>query len=155
MKTRFCIIASVLVPSFLCTSVLTGCGGSSQSEEIYLPVGTARNVEVSLENGQVYTLAFEVTSSHNAYVYSGESAAPSSASLHVRGYIPADDSAAEVSLYWYTNRDGEDAFPCYLIMTDVKNVTKGNGTATCAVSDLYFVNPAATDRPGTLKRFNQ
>lgn len=155
MNTRFYTMASLLLPAFLCTSVLTGCGGSSQSEEIYLPIGTARNVEVSLENGAKYTLAFDVTSTHNAHVYSGESQDPSSASLHVRGYIPADDSAAEVSLYWYTNRAGEDAFPCYLIMTDVKNVTKGNGTATCAVSDLYFANPAVTDRPGTLSKFNK
>lgn len=155
MNTRFYTMASLLLPAFLCASVLTGCGGSSQSEEIYLPIGTARNVEVSLENGTKYILAFDVTSTHNAHVYSGESQDPSSASLHVRGYIPADDSAAEVSLYWYTNRDGEDAFPCYLIMTDVKNVTKGNGTATCAVSDVYFADPAVTDRPGTLSKFNK
>ncbi|WP_418687635.1 hypothetical protein, partial [Akkermansia sp.] len=130
-------MASLLLPSFLCTSVLTGCGGSSKTEEIYIPVGTARNVEISLENNQVYTVAFDVVSTHNANIYSGESAEPSVASMHVRGYVPADDTAAEIAFYWYTNRAGEEAFPCYLIMTDVKNVTKGTGTATCALSDPY------------------
>ena len=136
-------MASLLLPSFLCTSVLTGCGGSSKTEEIYIPVGTARNVEISLENNQVYTVAFD------------ESAEPSVASMHVRGYVPADDTAAEIAFYWYTNRAGEEAFPCYLIMTDVKNVTKGTGTATCALSDPYFADPAVTDRPGTLTKFNK
>lgn len=131
-------MASLLLPSFLCTSVLTGCGGSSKTEEIYIPVGTARNVEISLENNQVYTVAFDVVSTHNANIYSGESAEPSVASMHVRGYVPADDTAAEIAFYWYTNRAGEEAFPCYLIMTDVKNVTKGTGTATCALSDPYL-----------------
>lgn len=155
MNTRFCIMASLLLPSFLCTSVLTGCGGSSKTEEIYIPVGTARNVEISLENNQVYTVAFDVVSTHNANIYSGESAGPSVASMHVRGYVPADDTAAEIAFYWYTNRAGEEAFPCYLIMTDVKNVTKGTGTATCALSDPYFADPAVTDRPGTLTKFNK
>jgi len=135
--------------------VLTGCGGSSKTEEIYIPVGTARNVEISLENNQVYTVAFDVVSTHNANIYSGESAEPSVASMHVRGYVPADDTAAEIAFYWYTNRAGEEAFPCYLIMTDVKNVTKGTGTATCALSDPYFADPAVTDRPGTLTKFNK
>lgn len=154
MNTRFCLLTSLLLPSVLCTSVLTGCGGSSKTEEIYLPVGTARNVTVTLEDGSSYVFGFNVISAQNAYVYSGESASPSSASMHVRGYVPADDTASEISFYWYTNRDGEEASPCYMVMTNVQNVTKGTGSATCAVSDPYFADPAVTDRPGTLTRFN-
>ncbi|BDL43033.1 hypothetical protein Abiwalacus_06070 [Akkermansia biwaensis] len=134
--------------------MLTGCGGSSKTEEIYLPVGTARNVTVNLENGRSFVIGFNVISAQNAYIYSGESGSPSSASMHVRGYVPADDTASEISFYWYTNRDGAEAFPCYLVMTNVQNVTKGTGSATCAVSDIYFADPAVTDRPGTLTRFN-
>ena len=154
MNTRFCLLASLLLPSVLCTSVLTGCGGSSKTEEIYLPVGTARNVTVNLENGRSFVIGFNVISAQNAYIYSGESGSPSSASMHVRGYVPADDTASEISFYWYTNRDGAEAFPCYLVMTNGQNVTKGTGSATCAVSDIYFADPAVTDRPGTLTRFN-
>ena len=69
-------MASLLLPSFLCTSVLTGCGGSSKTEEIYIPVGTARNVEISLENNQVYTVAFDVVSTHNANIYSERARSP-------------------------------------------------------------------------------
>lgn len=154
MNTRSCILTSLLLPSVLCTSALTGCGGSSKTEEIYLPVGTARNVTVSLEDGGQYVFGFNVISAQNAYVYSGESKSPSNASMHVRGYVPADDTASEISFYWYTNRDGEEAFPCYMIMTNVQNVTKGTGSATCAVSDIYFADPAVTDRPGTITKFN-
>lgn len=155
MNARFRTMASLLLPSFLGISMLTGCGGSSKTEEIYIPVGTARNVTISLENDRVYTVAFDVVSTHNAYIYSGESSEPSIASMHVKGYVPADDTAAEISLYWYTNREGDEAFPCYLIMNDVKNVTKGNGTATCSLSDPYFADPAVADRPGTLTKFNK
>lgn len=97
MNTRFCLLASLLLPSVLCTSVLTGCGGSSKTEEIYLPVGTARNVTVNLENGHSFVIGFNVISAQNAYIYSGESGSPSSASMHVRGYVPADDTASEIS----------------------------------------------------------
>lgn len=88
MNTRFCLLASLLLPSVLCTSVLTGCGGSSKTEEIYLPVGTARNVTVNLENGRSFVIGFNVISAQNAYIYSGESGSPSSASMHVRGTFP-------------------------------------------------------------------
>lgn len=157
MNTRFCILTSLLLPSVLCISALTGCGGSSKTEEIYLPVGTARTVTVSLEDPEgrevSYVFSFNVISAQNATIYSGESGSPSNASMHVRGYVPADDTASEVSFYWYTDRDGEEAFPCYMVMTNVQNVTKGTGSATCAVSDIYFADPAVTDRPGTITKF--
>lgn len=157
MNTRFCILTSLLLPSVLCISALTGCGGSSKTEEIYLPVGTARTVTVSLEDPEgrevSYVFSFNVISAQNATIYSGESGSPSNASMHVRGYVPADDTASEVSFYWCTNRDGEEAFPCYMVMTNVQNVTKRTGSATCAVSDIYFADPAVTDRPGTITKF--
>lgn len=72
MNTRFCILTSLLLPSVLCISALTGCGGSSKTEEIYLPVGTARTVTVSLEDPEgrevSYVFSFNVISAQNATI---------------------------------------------------------------------------------------
>lgn len=155
MNTRFCILSSLLFPALIGASLLSGCGGSSQDNEMYLPVGLQRNVMITLPDDNVYVFGFEVTSTTNATVYDGKSAAPSTASLHVRNYVPASDTADQIAFYWSTNRDGEATpFNCYVIMRNVTNVGTGTGRAVCDVSDVYFADPAVVDCEGTIIAFN-
>ena len=47
----------------------------------------------------------------------------------------------------------EPDHPCNAVLRWRRGFTKGTGSATCAVSDIYFADPAVTDRPGTITKF--
>lgn len=139
----------------LCSGFIAGCGGSSQSKESFLPVGTARNVIITLEDDTTYPFAFVTTSELYASLYDGASAFNSSCSVHVVNYVPADDHADKISFNWEPNRNGNNvAIPAYVILSDVTNVTKGIGSATCDVRDSYvYIDPPQLGRPGRIIDF--
>ena len=86
--------------------ILSGCGGSSSSEQAYLPIGLQRTLDITLPNGQPYVFSFIIASESTATIYTGTSPAASTASIHVVNYKPSSDSAEQIGFYWSSN-DGE------------------------------------------------
>lgn len=73
--------------------ILSGCGGSSSSEQAYLPTGLQRTLDITLPDGQPYVFSFIISSVSTATIYTGTSPAASTATLHVVNYKPSSDSA--------------------------------------------------------------
>ena len=86
--------------------ILSGCGGSSSSEQAYLPTGLQRTLDITLQDGKPYVFSFIIASESTATIYTGTSPAASTASLHVVNYKPSSDSAEQIGFYWSSN-DGE------------------------------------------------
>lgn len=115
-------------------SILSGCGGSSSSEQVYLPVGLQRTVDINLPEGEPYIFSFIVKSASNASIYTGTSPTPSDASIHISGYVPANDTVEQIGFYWPSNT-GLDAL---VILNNVRNISEGIGSATCSVRDAEY-----------------
>lgn len=129
-------------PAFIALglSLLSGCGGSSSSEQAYLPIGTQRTLDITLPDGEPYVFSFITTSASNADIYTGTSSMPSTASVHVVNYNPAEDSAEQLSFYWASNNDGEPTpnLSAFVILYNPRNICKGDGSATCSVRDAEY-----------------
>lgn len=110
-------------------SILSGCGGSSSSEQVYLPVGLQRTVDINLPEGEPYIFSFIVESASNATIYTGTSPSSSVASIHIIGYVPANDTAEQIGFSW-TN--------ALVILNNVRNICEGIGSATCSVRDAEY-----------------
>ena len=80
--------------------ILSGCGGSSSSEQAYLPIGLQRTLDITLPDGQPYVFSFIIASESTATIYTGTSPAASTASIHVVNYKPSSDSAEQIGFYW-------------------------------------------------------
>ncbi len=120
--------------------LLSGCGGSSSSEQAYLPIGTQRTLNITLPDGKPYVFSFITTSASNADIYTGTSSMPSTASVHVVNYKPSDDTAEELGFYWSSNEDGETtSLNAHVILYNPRNICKGVGSATCSVRDAEYV----------------
>lgn len=149
--------ARLFIPSslVLCAGIITGCGGSSQEQEYSLPIGLQRSVKIdglTTDNpDQTFTYVFGfniISANHAAIYYSGTMGAPNpanGASVHVVKYVPSEDRAESISFTWDV---------AYVILHNVSNVTKGEGTATCDVRDTnMLIDPAQTGRQGTITTF--
>jgi len=121
--------------------LISGCGGSSSSEQAYLPIGTQRTLDITLPQGNLpYVFSFITTSASNAAIYTGTSPSPSTASIHVVNYNPAEDTAEELGFYWASN-NGETVnanLNAHVILYNPKNICKGIGSATCSVRDAEY-----------------
>lgn len=120
-------------------SILSGCGGSSSSEQVYLPVGLQRTVDINLPEGDPYIFSFIVESASNATIYTGTSPSSSVASIHIIGYVPANDTAEQIGFYW-TSNDGTatTGLNALVILNNVRNLSEGIGSATCSVRDAEY-----------------
>ena len=108
--------------------ILSGCGGSSSSEQAYLPIGLQRTLDITLPNGQPYVFSFIIASESTATIYTGTSPAASTASIHVVNYKPSSDSAEQIGFYWSSN----------VVLYNPDNISKGLGSATCSVKDAEY-----------------
>ncbi len=115
--------------------ILSGCGGSSSSEQAYLPIGLQRTLDITLPNGKPYVFSFIIASESTATIY-GTSPAASTASIHVVNYKPSSDSAEQIGFYWSSN-DGETTnnLNALVVLYNPDNISKGLGSATCSVKD--------------------
>ena len=59
--------------------ILSGCGGSSSSEQAYLPTGLQRTLDITLQDGKPYVFSFIIASESTATIYTGTSPAASTA----------------------------------------------------------------------------
>lgn len=119
--------------------LLSGCGGSSSSEQAYLPIGLQRTLDITLQDGKPYVFSFIIASESTATIYTGTSPAASTASLHVVNYKPASDSAEQIGFYWSSN-DGETTsnLDALVVLYNPQNISKGIGSATCSVRDAEY-----------------
>lgn len=119
--------------------LLSGCGGSSSSEQAYLPIGLQRTLDITLQDGKPYTFSFIIASESTATIYTLTSPAASTASLHVVNYKPASDSAEQIGFYWSSN-DGETTsnLDALVVLYNPQNISKGIGSATCSVRDAEY-----------------
>lgn len=46
--------------------ILSGCGGSSSSEQAYLPTGLQRTLDITLQDGKPYVFSFIIASESTA-----------------------------------------------------------------------------------------
>ena len=97
--------------------ILSGCGGSSSSEQAYLPTGLQRTLDITLPDGP----------------------AASTASLHVVNYKPSSDSAEQIGFYWSSN-DGTTSnnLDALVVLYNPQNISRGIGSATCSVRDAEY-----------------
>lgn len=119
--------------------ILSGCGGSSSSEQAYLPTGLQRTLDITLQDGKPYVFSFIIASESTATIYTGTSPAASTASLHVVKYKPSSDSAEQIGFYWSSN-DGETTnnLDALVVLYNPQNISKGIGSATCSVRDAEY-----------------
>ncbi|HBN17365.1 MULTISPECIES: hypothetical protein [unclassified Akkermansia] len=118
---------------------LSGCGGSSSSEQAYLPIGLQRTLDITLPDGNPYVFSFITTSESNAAIYTGTSPTSSTASVHVINYKPASDTAEQIGFYWSSN-DGTTTShsDALVVLYNPHNISKGLGSATCSVRDAEY-----------------
>lgn len=116
--------------------ILSGCGGSSSSEQAYLPTGLQRMLDITLPNGRPYVFSFIIASESTATIYTGINQTASTASIHVVNYKPSSDSAEQIGFYWSSN-DGETTnnLNALVVLYNPDNISKGLGSATCSVKD--------------------
>ena len=119
--------------------ILSGCGGSSSSEQAYLPTGLQRTLDITLPDGQPYVFSVISSSVSTAAIYTGTSPAASTASLHVVNYKPSSDSAEQIGFYWSSN-DGTTSnnLDALVILYNPQNISRGIGSATCSVRDAEY-----------------
>lgn len=120
--------------------LLSGCGGSSSSEQAYLPIGLQRTLDITLPDGNPYVFSFITTSESNATIYTGTSRSPSTASVHVINYKPASDTAEQIGFYWSSN-DGTTTshLDALVVLYNPHNISKDPGSATCcSVRDAEY-----------------
>ena len=110
--------------------ILSGCGGSSSSEQAYLPIGLQRTLDITLPNGKPYVFSFIIASESTATIY-GTSPAASTASIHVVNYKPSSDSAEQIGFYWSSTNN----LNALVVLYNPDNISKGLGSATCSVKD--------------------
>lgn len=117
--------------------ILSGCGGSSSSEQAYLPTGLQRMLDITLQDGTPYVFSFIIASESTATIYTSQAA--STASLHVVNYKPSSDSAEQIGFYWSSN-DGETTnnLDALVVLYNPQNISKGIGSATCSVRDAEY-----------------
>ncbi len=114
--------------------LLSGCGGSSSSEQAYLPTGLQRTLDITLPNGQPYVFSFIIASETAATIFTGTSSPPTTASYHVVNYKPSSDSAEQIGFYW-PSTNNQDAL---VVLYNPKNISKSLGEATCSVRDAEY-----------------
>lgn len=114
--------------------LLSGCGGSSSSEQAYLPTGLQRTLDITLPNGQPYVFSFIIASETAATIFTGTSSTPTIASYHVVNYKPSSDSAEQIGFYW-PSTNNQDAL---VVLYNPKNISKSLGEATCSVRDAEY-----------------
>lgn len=114
--------------------LLSGCGGSSSSEQAYLPTGLQRTLDITLPNGQPYVFSFIIASETAATIFTITSSTPTTASYHVVNYKPSSDSAEQIGFYW-PSTNNQDAL---VVLYNPKNISKSLGEATCSVRDAEY-----------------
>lgn len=114
--------------------LLSGCGGSSSSEQAYLPTGLQRTLDITLPNGQPYVFSFIIASETAATIFTRTSSTPTTASYHVVNYKPSSDSAEQIGFYW-PSTNNQDAL---VVLYNPKNISKSLGEATCSVRDAEY-----------------
>lgn len=114
--------------------LLSGCGGSSSSEQAYLPTGLQRTLDITLPNGQPYVFSFIIASETAATIFTETSSTPTTASYHVVNYKPSSDSAEQIGFYW-PSTNNQDAL---VVLYNPKNISKSLGEATCSVRDAEY-----------------
>lgn len=134
-------IAILSIPCALGCALLSGCGGSSDREVMYLPIGLQRGVSLTLPAGHPaagtsYVFGFRTVSVDQATILDGKSAGPCAGSIMVIKYQPADDTCQQLKCTWNANRDGETvALTSTVTLHDIKNITKDIGTIGTWVID--------------------
>lgn len=132
----------LFIPAFIALGfgILSGCGGSSSGESSYLPIGLQRMLSITLPNAErPYIFGFITESSNNATIYTGTSAQPSTASIHVVKYDPGTDTAEKIGFYWSSNYDSAPTgLNALVVLHNATNVSKGIGSATCSVKDAEY-----------------
>lgn len=122
--------------------LLSGCGGSSSSEQAYLPIGLQRTLDITLQDGKPYVFSFIIASESTATIYTGTSPAASTASLHVVNYKPASDSAEQIG---FTGRPMTGKQPAIWMPS-----------LSCIIPRIFpkasVLPPAASETPNILKR---
>lgn len=119
--------------------ILSGCGGSSSSEQAYLPIGLQRTLDITLQDGKPYVFSFIITSESAASIYTATSPGISTNTLHVVNYKPASDSAERIGFYWSSNADGASTgLNAFVVLYNPQNISKGLGSATCSVRDAEY-----------------
>ena len=78
MNSRFYIPALIT----LGLGILSGCGGSSSSEQAYLPIGLQRTLDITLPDGRPYVFSFIIASESTASIYTGTSPAARLNGIH-------------------------------------------------------------------------
>lgn len=114
--------------------LLSGCGGSSSSEQAYLPTGLQRTLDITLQDGKPYVFSFIIASETAATIFTGTSSTPTTASYHVVNYKPSSDSAEQIGFYW-PSTNNQDAL---VVLYNPKNISKSLGEATCSVRDAEY-----------------
>lgn len=114
--------------------LLSGCGGSSSSEQAYLPTGLQRTLDITLQDGKPYVFSFIIASETAATIFTGTSSPPTTASYHVVNYKPSSDSAEQIGFYW-PSTNNQDAL---VVLYNPKNISKSLGEATCSVRDAEY-----------------
>lgn len=114
--------------------LLSGCGGSSSSEQAYLPTGLQRTLDITLQDGKPYVFSFIIASETAATIFTRTSSTPTTASYHVVNYKPSSDSAEQIGFYW-PSTNNQDAL---VVLYNPKNISKSLGEATCSVRDAEY-----------------
>ena len=130
MNSRFTFPLYIPALITLGLGILSGCGGSSSSEQAYLPIGLQRTLDITLPDGP-YVFSFIIASESTASIYTGTSPAASTASIHVVNYKPSSDSAEQIGFYWSSN-DGETTsnLDALVVLYNPHNISKGLGAAS-------------------------
>ena len=113
--------------------ILSGCGGSSSSEQAYLQ----RTLDITLPDGQPYVFSFIISSVSTATIYTGTSPAASTATLHVVNYKPSSDSAEQIGFYWSSNDGTTSSSSCIIPRIS---------------PEASVLPPAASETPNILKQ---
>ena len=126
--------------------ILSGCGGSSSSEQAYLPTGLQRTLDITLPNGQPYVFSFIIASESTATIYTGTSPTASTASIHVVNYKPSSDSAEQIGFYWSSN-DGETTnnLNALVVLYNPDTISNGHASAPCRVK--HAATPSTIPQP--------
>lgn len=121
--------------------ILSGCGGSSSSEQAYLPIGLQRMLDITLPDGKPYVFSFIISSVSTATIYTRTSLAASTATatIHVVNYKPSSDSAEQIGFSWSSN-DGTTSnnLEALVVLYNPQNISRGIGSATCSVRDAEY-----------------
>lgn len=135
MNSRFYISALIA----LGLGILSGCGGSGSNEQVYLPVGLKRTLDITLQDGKPYVFSFIIVSESSAAIFTGTSSSSSPATYHVVNYKPASDTAEQIGFTWSSTYGGANTgLEALVTLYNPQDISKGIGSATCSVRDAEY-----------------